>query len=489
MENNPANDHNSGLEEGTPLKNMDDPLTQLEQEAERQREAERDLRRETRQRRELEDKLSKLEADLKAKTAWTNREVSPHKDQDLFTKEIMKAKVPKDFKAPDMTPYDGTSDLSHHVSNYRSQMYLTDALDAIRCKAFPTTLIKTVIKWFDSLLPRSITSFDDLAKKFLARFSIQKDKTKHAPSLLGILKGYWESLCSYMEKFNKACLDIQNLSTEAAIMGLINGLREGPFSHSMSKKHPTSLNKVQERAEKYINMEENSRLRETSKTKFSYLSRDKDKESRKKEDQLTEKPRKYHNYTPLQVSLVDVYQEICNTEKISPPRPIKHKRRGSQQEYCEYHQIYGHSTNECYDLKNVIEKLAREGRLDRFLTNRTDESKKRRRDEEVGRVERPPHTLERHIHMINGGFAGGGISKSFHKRDLKEVYRVGEGDRSLDFPTITFTQEDAAGIILGRDDPMVITIILANANLHRTLVDQESSADILFKSAFDKLGL
>nr|XP_025640514.1 uncharacterized protein LOC112735162 [Arachis hypogaea] len=32
-------------------------------------------------------------------------------------------------------------------------------------------------------------------------------------------------------------------------------------------------------------------------------------------------------------------------------------------------------------------------------------------------------------------------------------------------------------------------MILANAHLHRTLVDQGSSADILFKPAFDKLGL
>ncbi|XP_057758206.1 uncharacterized protein LOC130977946 [Arachis stenosperma] len=210
----------------------------------------------------------------------------------------MKVKVPKDFKAPDMTLYDGTSDPSHHLSNFRSWMYLTDASDAICCKAFPTTLTKTTIKWFDSLLPRSITSFDDLAKKFLARFSIQKDKAKHAPSLLGIKQGDWESLRSYMERFNKACLDIQNLPIEAAIMGLIDGLREGPFSHSISKKHPTSLNEVQERAEKYINMEEYSRLGETSKTGFSYPPWDKDKESRKKEDRPTEKSRKYHNYTP-----------------------------------------------------------------------------------------------------------------------------------------------------------------------------------------------
>ncbi|XP_015970439.1 uncharacterized protein LOC107493921 [Arachis duranensis] len=164
----------------------------------------------------------------------------------------MKAKVPKDFKALDMTPYDGTSDLSHHLSNFRSRMYLTDASDA------PTTLTQMAIKWFDSLPPRSVTSFDDLAKKFLARFSIQKGKGQHARSLLRIKQGDRESLCTYMKRFNKACLDIHNLPTEVAILGLISGLPDGPFSHSLSMKHPTSLNEVQEQAEKYINIEEKS---------------------------------------------------------------------------------------------------------------------------------------------------------------------------------------------------------------------------------------
>ncbi|KAL4287882.1 hypothetical protein AHAS_Ahas19G0230600 [Arachis hypogaea] len=96
-----------------------------------------------------------------------------HKDQDPFTKEILKAKVPEDFKSFDITLHNGTSDPSHHLSNFRSRMYLTDASDAIRCKAFPTTLTKAAIKWFDSLPPRLIANFDDLAKKFLDRFSTQ----------------------------------------------------------------------------------------------------------------------------------------------------------------------------------------------------------------------------------------------------------------------------------------------------------------------------
>ncbi|XP_015956200.1 uncharacterized protein LOC107480559 [Arachis duranensis] len=355
----------------------------------------------------------------------------------------MRAKVSRNFKSPNMDLYDGTTDPKHHLSNFKSRMYLADAFDATRCKAFPTTLTKAAMKWFDSLPPRSVTSFDDLSRKFLMQFSIQKDKVKHAPSLLWVKQEVGEPLRDYMERFNKACLEIQDLPTEAIIMGLVNGLREGPFSQSISKRHPTSLSDVQERAEKYINMEENARLREPS-------------------------------------------WEICHTKKLPPPRPIKNKKGGSRGEYCEYHKLYGHSTNDCYDLKKVIEKLAREGRLDRYLMKRSDHHGKRKRYEE-DRRDPPPQTPERHIHMISRGFTGGGLTKSSRKRHLKEVYQV--GSELPDLPTISFTKEDGQGIIPGHDDPVVITMILANAHLHRTLVDQGSSADILFNPAFDKLGL
>ncbi|XP_025674266.3 uncharacterized protein [Arachis hypogaea] len=222
----------------------------------------------------------------------------------------MKAKVPRNFKLHDMDLYDGTSDLSHHLNNFRSRMYLSDAFDATRCKAFPTTLTKATMKWFDSLSPRSVTSFDDLAKKNLTRFFIQIDKMKHIPSLLGVKQEVGKTLRDYMERFNKTYLGIQILPTEAIIMGLVNDLREGPFSQSISKRYPTSLNEIQQRAEKYINMEENSRLKKPpSRSNLPYYqTRDKEREPKKKEEKNVEKPRKYHNYTPLKVFLVDVYR-------------------------------------------------------------------------------------------------------------------------------------------------------------------------------------
>ncbi|XP_057747012.1 uncharacterized protein LOC130966244 [Arachis stenosperma] len=243
----------------------------------------------------------------------------------------MRAKVPRKFKSPDMNLYDGTTDLKHHLSNFKSRMYLANASDATSCKAFSTTLTKAAMKWFDSLLPRSVSNFDDILHKFLTRFSIQKDKVKHAPSLLGVKQEVEEPLRKHMERFNKVCLEIQDLPTEAVIMGLVNGLREGPFSHSISKRHPTFLNDVQEQAEKYINMKENARLREPNwRLGNPHQSKENEREPKRKEEVGPEKPKRYHNYTPLRVSCVDVYREICHIEKFPPLRPIKNKKGGSR---------------------------------------------------------------------------------------------------------------------------------------------------------------
>ena len=39
------------------------------------------------------------------------------------------------------------------------------------------------------------------------------------------------------------------------------------------------------------------------------------------------------------------------------------------------------------------------------------------------------------------------------------------------------------------DDPLVIRVVVANKTIHRVLIDNGSSADIIFTSAFDKMGI
>ena len=97
--------------------------------------------------------------------------------------------------------------------------------------------------------------------------------------------------------------------------------------------------------------------------------------------------------------------------------------------------------------------------------------------------------------MISGGFAGGGESSSARKAHLRsirsgelmEMQAVSKLPR-LD-TAITFSDSDLEGCQHPHDDPLVIRVVVANKTIHRVLIDNGSLIDIIFASAFDKMGI
>ena len=55
--------------------------------------------------------------------------------------------------------------------------------------------------------------------------------------------------------------------------------------------------------------------------------------------------------------------------------------------------------------------------------------------------------------------------------------------------SITFSDSDLEGCQHPHDDPLAVRAVVANKTVHRVLVDNGSSADIIFASAFDKMGI
>ena len=97
--------------------------------------------------------------------------------------------------------------------------------------------------------------------------------------------------------------------------------------------------------------------------------------------------------------------------------------------------------------------------------------------------------------MISEGFTGEGESSSARKAHLRsirsgetlEIQAVSKLPR-LD-TAITFSDSDMEGCQHPHDDPLVIRSVKANKTVHRVLVDNGSSTDIIFTSAFDKMGI
>ena len=161
--------------------------------------------------------------------------------------------------------------------------------------------------------------------------------------------------------------------------------------------------------------------------------------------------------------------------------------------YCEFHRDHEHRTNDCIHLRKEIEYLIRRGYLRLYIASEGQ-------DQDQPPPPRQPTPAQHQqplgeIHVISGGFAGGGESSSarkahFHSIRLGEVLEVQAVSKLPRLGiAITFSDSDLEGCQHPHDDPLVIRAVVANKTIHRVLVDNGSSADIIFESTFDKMGI
>ncbi|XP_058078669.1 uncharacterized protein LOC131226999 [Magnolia sinica] len=99
------------------------------------------------------------------------------------------------------------------------------------------------------------------------------------------------------------------------------------------------------------------------------------------------------------------------------------------------------------------------------------------------------------IRTIFGGSSGGGDSNRARKAHSRKpnlehyVHLTERPSKELRVNpcTLTFTEEDAHGIHHPHDDALVVTMTIANRKVYRILVDTESSADVMYSEAFERM--
>ncbi|XP_057447624.1 uncharacterized protein LOC130739366 [Lotus japonicus] len=228
----------------------------------------------------------------------------------------------------------------------------------------------------------------------------------------------------------------------------------------------------------------------------------------------------------LSAHLIELLREVKATHAVeegerefNPPRAAIDKTK-----WCEYHRSAGHGTIDCFTLKNEIERLIRAGRSqlndrgDRWQGDRQQgnwhkgnrQRDDRRRDDRrqtptadkketlATRKKGAEETFNKDlklpvgtINIIAGGFGGGGVTPSARCRHVRAVTSVQEFSTPFGFqhPNIVISSADFEGIKTHKDDPVVVIVRINSFNVRRVLLDQGSSADIIYGDAFDQLGL
>ncbi|GKV20141.1 hypothetical protein SLEP1_g30302 [Rubroshorea leprosula] len=75
---------------------------------------------------------------------------------------------------------------------------------------------------------------------------------------------------------------------------------------------------------------------------------------------------KYANYIPLALPRFQILAQIQHWVK-RPPSPLHDSPRADKSKHCDYHREYGHNTKDCQHLKDELEFLARNGKLEGYV--------------------------------------------------------------------------------------------------------------------------
>jgi len=297
---------------------------------------------------------------------------------------------------------------------------------------------------------------------------------------------------------------------EMLVYAFKKGVLPGPFSEALIRGHPATFAEVWRIAVAHIADESEvvekrgnvAPVRPRAKTR---IQPQRVLETAAKKDQRTR-----HPYDPKKnkgrgpgrprelnrpprykfvMGLADLIAIPNIAARLKAPEKVSDKVLGPKPNaWCEFHQCFGHSLDSCLALGYQLDNLVKSGFLnDYLLDKRMGQASSSQPASSKGQQHEMPTHGE--IHTIAGGFSGGGCTASQRKKYARSVMTVDVFEDHSSDVDITFTKDDLRDVVPHDNDPIVVSLVTAGRKVHRVLVDQGSSTDVMFWPTFTKLQL
>ncbi|XP_028964727.1 uncharacterized protein [Malus domestica] len=162
------------------------------------------------------------------------------------------------------------------------------------------------------------------------------------------------------------------------------------------------------------------------------------------------------NYSKFLIPIHQILRDIKNEPWFKLPKQSNGDiSKMDHTKYYAFHQGPGHTTDDCYTWKNYLEKLVKEGKVERYLDK----------------------------------LAAG--HQQLQKRKIQQALLVSQiqAVNTQPGPIIGFTELDGEGINFPHDDALVVSVQLANAIINRMMVDNGSAVNLLQLSIIQKMSL
>ena len=308
-----------------------------------------------------------------------------------------------------------------------------------------------------------------------------------------------------MKRFTQETFEVDEANDKVQLTTFKVGLRSRDLVASLAKNPPKTMAEMLLKAQKYMNAEDAlAAIKDVEKPG------DKGRKDDEHRDQKRERLDRWNNdgnrrkeekgprtvkFTPLVMPVDKILMQIKDEHYLKWPRPLHLSPNvRDKNKYCRFHKDHGHNTEDCRDLKEQIEELIRKGKLQKYVkkgkyskfrdSNKSQHESSSRSDD---RPFQPTQDVTGEIKTITGGPFTGGSFKSLQKayqRQVNSVHTIPSFKQQRTDQDMSFNEANARGVKQPHNDPLVIMLNIEGFNTKRILMDNDSSANIIYLLAF-----
>ena len=274
---------------------------------------------------------------------------------------------------------------------------------------------------------------------------------------------------------------------------------------SLAKNPPRTMAEMLIKVQKYMNAEDaiaairdikklgDNRRKEDERRgqKKDRLDRRLIDRNRRKDDKGTRSVK----FTPLVMPIDKILMQIKDEHYLKGSRPLHSSPHiHDKNKYFCFHKDHGYYTEDCRFLKEQIEELIKKGKLQKYVKNGEHSSFKRSNKNQSEFTpggndcpHQPPQDVIGEIQTISGGPLTEGSFRSLRKatqRQVNSVYMIPSFKQRQTDQDMSFSEADARGVRQPHNDPLIIMLNIEGFNTKRILVDNGSSADIIYFLSF-----
>ena len=163
------------------------------------------------------------------------------KTDSSFIVAVQECPVPSKFHPPQLEPLNRLKDPLDHLNTFKTTLGLQQPPNEILCRSFPTTLKGAAREWFNKLLTSSIDNFEQLSSSFVHHFIGGQCPKRTADHLLTIKQGEKETLRSYVTRFTRGMLEVDEMDDKVQLTTFKAGLKSKDFVASLAKNPPKTM--------------------------------------------------------------------------------------------------------------------------------------------------------------------------------------------------------------------------------------------------------